>query len=78
MWKTVEELQNWANKRVQLDAKNRKKYSVKYKTDIRPVYEFKSKSDPAIIYKVYNTGSSWICNCPGFTFRRNCRHIREV
>jgi uncharacterized Zn finger protein len=29
-------------------------------------------------YRVYYDGSSRTCTCPGFHYRRNCRHVREL
>lgn len=28
-------------------------------------------------YVVTRDGTSWSCTCPGYGFRRNCRHIKE-
>jgi len=29
-------------------------------------------------YTVIRTKNSWTCTCPGFQFRRSCRHIQEL
>ena len=29
-------------------------------------------------YTVTNNGGAWTCTCPGFGWRRKCRHIGEV
>ena len=29
-------------------------------------------------YNVIRTKSKWTCTCPGFQFRRSCRHIQEL
>jgi hypothetical protein len=29
-------------------------------------------------YVVVNSSNSWSCTCPGFQFRRSCRHITEL
>ncbi len=29
-------------------------------------------------YTVSNNGGTWTCTCPGFGWRRKCRHIGEV
>lgn len=41
-------------------------------------YKIKSKTNSSKIYKVriYNTFE--ICDCEGFKFRKNCRHIKEA
>lgn len=28
-------------------------------------------------YYLSKVGSGWRCTCPGYTFRRNCRHVAE-
>jgi hypothetical protein len=30
------------------------------------------------VYTVTQTNSSWACTCPGFQFRKICRHITEL
>ena len=29
-------------------------------------------------YSVVRTKNSWTCTCPGFQFRKNCKHITEL
>jgi hypothetical protein len=29
-------------------------------------------------YLVEFNGKSWSCSCPGFGFRRDCKHVREL
>ena len=29
------------------------------------------------LYTVIRTKNSWTCTCPGFQFRKSCRHIKE-
>jgi len=29
-------------------------------------------------YTVVHTQSTWTCTCPGFQFRKSCRHIKEL
>ena len=29
-------------------------------------------------YVVVRSKNSWSCTCPGFQFRKNCRHIKEI
>jgi len=30
------------------------------------------------VYNVIRNQSRWTCSCPGFQFRKNCRHITEL
>ena len=70
----AEELRIWANERVAEYERNRTQ-----RDNLAPkkLGEFKSKTSKSV-YKVYDYSGRITCNCPGFTFRRNCRHIKEV
>ena len=70
---TVNELRAWANKRVQEDMANRRK-PVKLNSQFLGKFD-SSTSD--LIYKVFKRGGRVTCDCPGFSYRGNCRHIRE-
>ena len=70
---TVNELRAWANKRVQEDMANRRK-------PVKMTYQLLGKFDSStsdLIYKVFKRGGRVTCDCPGFSYRGNCRHIRE-
>jgi hypothetical protein len=43
------------------------------------IKSFQSRSDPTKTYEVmkYDDGSH-SCNCPGWVYRRSCRHIKEI
>ena len=42
-------------------------------------YRVTSESDKNIKYIVEQRGNTWVCECPGFSFRKNeCKHIRKV
>jgi len=43
-------------------------------------WEIESHSKPGIVYLVVRGEAEpqWACDCPGFTFRQECSHIREV
>jgi hypothetical protein len=70
----VEELQAWANDRVAESKANRMTNRV-----IKPkmLDQFKSKTSSAV-YTVLDYNGRIKCNCPGFAFRRKCRHIEEM
>ena len=37
-----------------------------------------SSSEPDKVYEVRSDGASWSCQCPGYRFRRTCRHIEAA
>ena len=65
------ELQQWANARV-------KAYDAARQKAAKPIVIARpqSKSNPKIKYMViqYPNGNKH-CNCPGFVYRRTCRHL---
>ena len=40
--------------------------------------KFESSSSPGTFYTVSREGGSYHCTCPGFKYRQNCNHIKEV
>ena len=38
---------------------------------------FNSSSSKGVVYKVYGQGKLIICSCPGYTFRKHCKHTKE-
>lgn len=40
-------------------------------------YQFHSESSDAI-YTVKDLGTGIVCDCPGFQFRANCKHVDEI
>jgi hypothetical protein len=62
----------------------RKEHLVGYDAPKKPnkietrTYEIKSSSRKGGSYVVTQTGSTWMCNCVGFGFRRQCRHVMEA
>ena len=73
MMSYIEELQAWANERVAEYNGNRANGVGKRKV----VNTFASKTSKAV-YTAFDYNGLITCNCPGFTFRRKCRHIEEV
>ena len=39
------------------------------------VAKYESGSVPGLMYSVKKTGDNLTCNCPGFVYRRRCKHI---
>ena len=37
--------------------------------------KFQSATDPSVYYTVLESAGRLNCNCPGFTYRRKCKHI---
>ena len=68
-----EELQAWDNERVADYERNRAAGVGKREI----VDTFASKTSNAV-YTVFDYNGKITCNCPGFTFRQNCRHIKEL
>lgn len=71
MTDAIQELRDWANERV---AEHRKQMLKPVKVS-EPVVlgRFQSKSSKAE-YVVVKHGQRLTCNCPGFVFRRRCKH----
>jgi len=47
--------------------------------NMEDIYKIPSSKDEAKSYKVIHTnGKGYKCNCPGFNYRKRCRHITEV
>ena len=70
---TIDELRAWANKRVQEDMANRRK-------PVKMTYQLLGKFDSStsdLNYKAFKRGGRVTCDCPGVSYRGNCRHIRE-
>lgn len=45
----------------------------------RRVIRVPSSRDPKVVYEVASDdGVSWRCTCPGFTYRGECRHSKEI
>ena len=73
----IEKLQAWANARVAADLEERSKKLTPQKSVL--LGTFKSVTNSKIVYKVYSLGNDRLdCNCPGFTYRRKCKHLDMV
>ena len=71
----VQHLQDWANARVQADMKERSKKSTPIKS--RLLGTFKSQRDNTL-YKVTSKGNLIICTCPGYYYRKACKHTKGM
>ena len=75
----IDGLRAYANACVRSDQIERSKKSTPIKS--RLLGTFKSSSSD-IMYRVIIKGNSFhplsiTCTCPGYSFRRNCKHIKE-
>ena len=41
-------------------------------------YRFASASHPGVAYEITVDGADVICTCPGFEYRGQCRHARDL
>ena len=39
-----------------------------------PFAKYESGSVPGLMYNVKRTGDNLTCNCPGYVYRRKCKH----
>ena len=42
------------------------------------VATYESRSVPGLMYNVKRTGDNLTCNCPGYVYRRTCRHTNTA
>ena len=43
------------------------------------LWEFRSSRDPSKVYRViYGRAGHLDCNCEGFLYRGNCKHVQDV
>ena len=65
--KSVEQLREWANSKVQEYESNR--------TKMPTVITYKVPGSNNNVYTLTVSKDSKSCSCPGFTYRRNCKHL---
>ena len=74
--KSVQLLQDWANARVKVDMIERsKKSTLVYKSKL--LGTFKSQRDNTL-YKVTSKGNLIYCTCPGYYYRKACKHTKAI
>lgn len=42
------------------------------------IQEWQIDGSRGSVYNVVRNQSRWTCSCPGFQFRKNCRHVTEL
>ena len=65
---TVEELREWANSKVQ-------EYEESNRPTMPTVITYKVPGSNNNVYTLTVSKDSKSCSCPGFTYRRNCKHL---
>ncbi len=73
--KSVQLLQDWANARVKADMIERSKKVTLIKSKL--LGTFKSQRDNTL-YKVTSKGNLIICTCPGYYYRKACKHTKGM
>ena len=53
-------------------------YGVEEKNTHKPIKEIVSSSKGDKTYTVIFKNGNWDCDCPGFGFRKKCRHVEEI
>lgn len=56
---------------------NEQEINFKDLEEIKPI-SFKVTGSKGNVYTVVRDSAGTTCDCPGFTFRRNCKHITEM
>jgi ribosomal protein S12 len=69
-------LQEWANKMVAAYGRVLTEEFKNHKPVV--IHRPRSKSDPGVRYKVKQWPNGKLeCNCPGFVYRKQCRHTKD-
>ena len=66
----IKHLQDWANQRVQSDLEARRN-----PLPLPPIKTYKIIGSGKNIYTLTIRGSQKSCSCPGYQFRRQCKHL---
>ena len=53
-------------------------YGFPTKVTKTPKKEYKVKGSKGNVYTVTKNKSSYTCTCPGFTFRKSCKHVSSA
>lgn len=66
----IVDLREWANKKVRDYEKSRPK--------LPTITTYKVPGSTGIMYTITTSENSVNCSCPGFTFRRSCKHTKNL
>jgi hypothetical protein len=66
----IMDLREWANKRVRDYEKNHPK--------LPPIKTYKIPGSNGMTYTIRISEKMISCSCPGFTYRRRCKHIEKT
>ncbi len=66
----IKGLREWANQRVREDLLSRKKNPV-----LPPIKTYKIRGSRNNIYTLTVRGTQKSCSCPGYQFRKQCKHL---
>ena len=67
----IRDLRIWANKRVQEDIEARQRNPI----PLPPVKYYKIQGSENNIYTLTVRGTQKSCSCPGYVYRRQCKHL---
>ena len=70
----IRDLREWANQRVSEDFKARKKNPLL----LPPIKTYKIQGSGNNIYTLTIRGTDKSCSCPGYQFRKQCKHLNIV
>ena len=69
---SVKALRNWANRQMELVAKSQRDMG-----RMSALKTYKIPGSSGNVYTITISKDSVNCSCPGFTYRRRCKHISE-
>ena len=69
----IMDLREWANKRVRDYDEEKKSY------ELPPIKTYKIPGSGNNVYTItISENNDILCTCPGFTYRRSCKHIEKT
>ena len=67
----IMDLREWANKRV-------RDYEEKNRLKLPPIKTYRIPGSNGMTYTIRISEKMITCSCPGFTYRRRCKHIEKT